>query len=70
MTVCKSKYYMLKVNFPKLAEQVDSQPLIPDEEEEPAIDGKLTASKAKVDENFKSMTESHIDKIIDEDTPE
>jgi hypothetical protein len=30
MTVAKSKYYMLKVNYPKLAEQIDSEPLIPD----------------------------------------
>ena len=52
MTVCKSKYYMLKVNFPKLAEKVDSEPLIPEESEE-AIDAKLTASKAKVDEQLK-----------------
>jgi len=30
MTVAKSKYYMLKVNYPKLAEQIDSEPLVPD----------------------------------------
>ena len=30
MTVAKSKYYMLKVNSPKLAEQIDSEPLVPD----------------------------------------
>ena len=28
MTVAKSKYYMLKVNFPKQAELVDNEPLI------------------------------------------
>ena len=30
MTVAKSKYYMLKVNYPKLAEKIDSEPLVPD----------------------------------------
>ena len=28
MTVCKSKYYMLKVNFPKQAEMIDNDPII------------------------------------------
>ena len=28
MTVVKSKYYMLKVNFPKQAEMIDSEPII------------------------------------------
>ena len=30
MTVTKSKYFMLKANFPKQAEMVDSEPLIVD----------------------------------------
>ena len=28
MTIVKSKYYMLKVNFPKQAELIDSEPII------------------------------------------
>ena len=32
LTQIKSKYYMLKVNYPKLAEQIDNEPLILDEE--------------------------------------
>ena len=28
MTVAKSKYYMLKVNFPKQAQIIDEEPLI------------------------------------------
>jgi len=27
MTVVKSKYFMLKVNYPKLAEKIDNEPL-------------------------------------------
>ena len=37
MTVAKSKYYMLKVNFPKLAELVDNDVLINDDETEPEL---------------------------------
>jgi hypothetical protein len=33
MTLVKSKYYMLKVSYPKLAEQVDSDPIDLDENE-------------------------------------
>ena len=32
MTVAKAKYYMLKVNYPTLAERIDNEPLIEDEE--------------------------------------
>ena len=32
MTVAKSKYYMLKVNYPKLAEKIDEEPLYTEEE--------------------------------------
>ena len=28
MTLAKSKYYMLKVNFPKQAETIDNDPII------------------------------------------
>jgi hypothetical protein len=27
LTQLKSKYYMLKVNYPKLAEKIDSEPI-------------------------------------------
>ena len=37
MTVAKSKYYMLKVNFPKQAELVDSEPLIDETIESPEL---------------------------------
>ncbi len=30
MTVAKSKYYMLKVNYPTLAESIDNTPATPD----------------------------------------
>lgn len=33
MTVARSKYYMLKVNHPKLAELIDNEPLLSQEEE-------------------------------------
>jgi hypothetical protein len=33
MTVARSKYYMLKVNHPKLAEIIDNEPLLSPEEE-------------------------------------
>lgn len=33
MTVARSKYYMLKVNHPKLAEIIDNEPLLSSEEE-------------------------------------
>ena len=37
MTVCRSKYYMLKVNYPDLAELIDNEfELVPEVEEEPA----------------------------------
>ena len=37
MTVAKSKYYMLKVNYPKLAEVIDNEPLITEEAIEDSI---------------------------------
>jgi hypothetical protein len=33
MTIARSKYYMLKVNYPKLAELIDNEPLVSEEEE-------------------------------------
>jgi hypothetical protein len=36
MTVAKSKYYMLKVNYPKLAEIIDNEPIYAEEEPEAA----------------------------------
>jgi hypothetical protein len=38
MTVAKSKYYMLKVNYPELAEKIDNEPVAPEpvEEETPS----------------------------------
>jgi len=32
MTVAKSKYYMLKVNYPQLAWAIDNEPLIDESE--------------------------------------
>jgi hypothetical protein len=34
MTIAKAKYYMLKVNYPKLAERIDNEPLVEEKEEE------------------------------------
>jgi hypothetical protein len=36
MTIARSKYYMLKVNHPKLAEIIDNEPLLSPEEESKA----------------------------------
>jgi len=36
MTIARSKYYMLKVNHPKLAELIDNEPLLNAEEESKA----------------------------------
>jgi hypothetical protein len=33
MTIARSKYYMLKVNHPNLAEIIDNEPLLSPEEE-------------------------------------
>ena len=35
LTQLKSKYFMLKVNYPRLAEKVDSEPLNIDEDNQP-----------------------------------
>ena len=33
MTIAKSKYYMLKVNYPQLAEAIDNEPLYNEQQE-------------------------------------
>ena len=40
MTIARSKYYMLKVNYPKLAEIIDNEPLLSQEEEKETQDQK------------------------------
>lgn len=45
LTQIKSKYYMLKVNYPNLAEKVDNDPIILDEQQDQPqkqnLDGKV-----------------------------
>lgn len=48
MTVAKSKYYMLKVNYPKLAEIIDNEPIYEIEEEEQQSE-QLSNSRNEVD---------------------
>jgi hypothetical protein len=44
MTVAKSKYYMLKVNYPQLALVIDNEPLF-SESEEPALEANVKVKK-------------------------
>lgn len=48
MTVCRSKYYMLKVNYPQLAELIDNEFAIPEVVEEEEINKVSKASKETV----------------------
>jgi len=47
MTISKSKYYMLKVNYPDLAEKIDAEPLFEQNELEQklSIDGEPVAQQ-------------------------
>ena len=55
MTVAKSKYYMLKVNFPKLAELVDNEALYDDTEDqqEEERQSQFTNNVRKVNDRLK-----------------
>ena len=47
MTVTKSKYFMLKANFPKEAEKIDSEPLIVDNSQAADINEEQLMEKRK-----------------------
>lgn len=59
MTIARSKYYMLKVNYPKLAEIIDNEPLLSQEEEKETQDKKekqqsaISATQTQI--NLKSL---------------
>ena len=68
MTVARSKYYMLKVNYPKLAEIIDNEPLLNQEDELKAEELKekhtaISATQSQI--NLKSL-ESQTKTIIEE----
>ena len=49
MTVSKSKYYMLKVNYPDLAERIDNEPLFEEQVEEKLEIDKSTMKPVKTE---------------------
>ena len=58
MTVVKSKYYMLKVNFPKQAELIDNEPIIDetagDTDSQAARESQYTNDSKKVNTRLKT----------------